>query len=99
MDYYKHLHTIKNKDVLVEFHYLPCISRNPFHNWRLMKFVKASLSLEDIHLDGGVIAAPNIDFNVVFILLHIFSHLFGEETSSKLYLDYYFVIKEFNREG
>lgn len=96
---YKHLHTIKYKDVLVEFHYLPCISRNPFHNRRLMQFIKGSLSFEDIQLDGGVIAAPNIDFNVVFVLLHIFSHLFGEETSSKQYLDYYFVIKEFNRQG
>lgn len=96
---YKHLHTIKYKDVFVEFHYLPCILRDPFLNRRLMQFIKASLSFEDIHLDSGVIAVPNIDFNVVFILLHIYSHLFGEETSSKQYLDYYFVIKEFNRQG
>lgn len=96
---YKHLHTINYKDVYVEFHYLPCISRHPFLNRRLKRFIKTSLSCEKIIMEGGIISIPKISFNVVFVLQHIYSHLFGEETSSKQYLDYYFVIKEFNRQG
>lgn len=94
---FKHLHTILYNDVPVELHYLPCVFRNPFYNKRLAEFINRASKFDYLVLDEYRIAIPNIEFNIVYILQHIFSHLFAEETNSKQYVDYYFVLHSFAR--
>ena len=45
--------------------------------------------------EQGEIAIPTVEFNLIFQLTHIFSHLMNEEIGLRQLLDYYFVICDF----
>ena len=47
-----------------------------------------------VNVNGALLHVPSLDFNLVYILQHIFSHLIGEELTMKQYLDYYYVLRE-----
>ena len=92
---YKHLHAEIFPDVSVEVHFCPSVPQRIDVNRRWRKFVK-SCSLWDntVKVNGFQLHIPSLDFNMVYILQHIFSHLIGEELTMKQYLDYYYVLRE-----
>lgn len=89
----------------VEVHFTPSWFWNPLHNYRLQKFFKenqdSSLSnrviLSAVDAQGKTIereaSIPTVEFNAVFILQHIYRHLFGEGIGLRQVIDYYFVLK------
>lgn len=97
---YKHLHAEIFRDVSVEIHYLPSISRRPWANRQLKRFIAKHQDWnETTEVGGKQLHIPSREFNLVFILQHIFTHLFGSETTIKQYLDYYFVLQDAYKHG
>lgn len=101
---YKHLHLKIYKDVEVEVHYVPEVFLNPWKNQKLQRWFMAHE--EDI-FDAVIIrrhgistktslVSPSIDFNVFYVLLHIYRHFLYEGIGLRQLLDYYFVLKSYS---
>lgn len=94
---YKHLHLKMFGDTSVEVHYRAQVLLNPFKNHRLQTYFKlheSELLGEPITLsDGSVITAPVGWFNVFYIILHLYHHLFGEGIGLRQLMDLYFVLE------
>ena len=85
------------KNVGVEVHFKPAEMCSPFAQRRFMKWYQSmhdNVYNNSVALSGGdCIVAPGVEFNLVFILLHIYKHLFAEGIGLKQVVDYYFVLK------
>ena len=82
-------------DVPVEVHFVPsysyCLPRYRvykrfFNEYKNECFVPSSLGL----------CVPSLGFNVVYMLLHIFRHVFHEGIGLRQLMDYYFVLRNVN---
>ena len=77
-------------------HYRPSFLLCFWHNRKLQKYyerVKEELFSHRVMLgEQGEIAIPTVEFNLIFQLTHIFSHLMNEGIGLRQLLDYYFVI-------
>lgn len=97
---YKHVHLDVFDGTSVEVHYRPSISRVPWYMRRVEQFTREKACWTNtVELGDGMVNVPSLEFNLVFILQHIFGHLFAEEMTLKQYLDYYFVLKQAHEEG
>ena len=97
---YKHVHLDVLEGTSVEVHYRPSISRVPWYMKRVEHFTREKACWTNaVALGDGMVNVPSLEFNLVFILQHIFGHLFAEEMTLKQYLDYYFVLKQAHVEG
>lgn len=97
---YKHVHLDVIEGTSVEVHYRPSTSRVPWYMRRVEQFTREKACWTNaVALGDGMVNVPSLEFNMVFILQHIFGHLFAEEMSLKQYLDYYFVLKQAHEEG
>lgn len=76
-------------DTEVELHYRPTYCRCLWHNARMQKFCEKRLMDYEIH---ERLVVPTWDFNVVYILSHIYRHLFGLGIGMRQLMDYYFVL-------
>ncbi len=94
-----HLHFFK--DTEVEVHFVPTYLRNPLYNYRLQKWFNQNgwSNTKTVQIGGGEISIPNDEFNIVFQLLHIFRHLFGEGIGLRQVMDYYFLLLTRNQEN
>ena len=89
--------TIFNSTI-VEVHFTPSWMNNYFTNLKLQKFftdhqddlLSHSLVLND---NVAAISVPTDAFNRVFILQHIYRHLFGSGIGLRQILDYYYVLE------
>ena len=96
---YKHVHLNMFDGISVEVHYRPSMSRVPWYMRRVEQFTRENTCWTNvIKLGEGEINIPLLNYNLVFILQHIFGHLFAEEMTLKQYLDYYFVLKQAHEE-
>lgn len=97
---YKHVHLDVIEGTSVEVHYRPSTSRVPWYMRRVEQFTREKACWTNaVALGDGTVNVPSLEFNLVFILQHIFGHLFAEEMTLKQYLDYYFVLKQAHVEG
>ena len=97
---YKHVHLDVLEGTSVEVHYRPSTSRVPWYMRRVEQFTREKACWTNaVALGDGTVNVPSLEFNLVFILQHIFGHLFAEEMTLKQYLDYYFVLKQAHVEG
>lgn len=97
---YKHVHLDVFDGTSVEVHYRPSTSRVPWYMKRVEQFTREKACWTNaVELGDGMVNVPSLEFNLVFILQHIFGHLFAEEMTLKQYLDYYFVLKQAHEEG
>ncbi|MBO5866038.1 MAG: nucleotidyltransferase family protein [Bacteroidaceae bacterium] len=81
----------------IEIHYRPSWSYNPFANKRLQRFFKENAATQfrnDTTTAQGTFTAPTATFNRVYILMHIYRHLFQEGIGLRQLLDYYFVLQQ-----
>ena len=81
----------------IEIHYRPSWLYNPFANRRLQRFFEENADRQFgniIATAQGSFAAPTVAFNRVYILLHIYRHLFQEGIGLRQLLDYYFVLQQ-----
>ena len=96
---YQHIHYPLHKDVEVEVHTTPGYLYAPIANRRLQRYFAACATEQFAHEVAlpdkvGSISAPTAEFNRVYILLHIYMHLFGEGIGLRQVLDYYYVLRQ-----
>lgn len=81
----------------IEVHFTPSYMFCPIHNRRMQKWFKEVMGEQCNHRvslpDGyGEIHVPQVSFNVIYILSHLYRHIFTEGIGLRKLLDYYFVL-------
>ena len=96
---YHHIEFPSYKGVEVEVHYRPSFLLCFWHNRKLQKYYERVKEEQFSHRvmlgEQGEIAIPTAEFNLIFQLTHIFSHLMNERIGLRQLLDYYYVICDF----
>lgn len=81
----------------IEVHFTPSYMFFPVHNRRMQKWFKKVMDLQCSNVvtlpDGyGEITVPTMNFNVIYILSHLYRHVFTEGIGLRQLIDYYFVL-------
>lgn len=81
----------------IEVHFTPSYMFFPIHNSRMQKWFKEVMDLQCSNVvtlpDGyGEITVPTTSFNVIYILSHLYRHVFTEGIGLRQLIDYYFVL-------
>ena len=96
---YHHIEFPSYKGVEVEVHYRPSFLLCFWHNRKLQKYYERVKEEQFSHRvmleEQGEIAIPMVEFNLIFQLTHIFSHLMNEGIGLRQILDYYYVLCDF----
>ena len=96
---YHHIEFPSYKGVEAEVHYRPSFLLCFWHNRKLQKYYERVKEEQFSHRvmlgEQGEIAIPMVEFNLIFQLTHIFSHLMNEGIGLRQLVDYYFVICDF----
>ena len=96
---YHHIELPPYKGVEVEVHYRPSFLLCFWHNRKLQKYYERMKEEQFSHRvmlgEQGEIAIPTVEFNIIFQLTHIFSHLMNEGIGLRQLVDYYYVICDF----
>ena len=96
---YHHIEFPSYKGVEVEVHYRPSFQLCFWHNRKLQKYYERVKEEQFSHRvmlgEQGEIAIPTVEFNLIFQLTHIFSHLMNEGIGLRQLLDYYYVLCDF----
>ncbi len=95
---YHHIDFVSRKGVPIEVHYRPQWLNSPLHNRRLQRYFAENAGRQfanGAELPGGVgsISVPTSDFNVVFMLSHIYNHLLHEGIGLRQLIDYYYLLR------
>ena len=80
-------------DVSIEVHFTPTWMNSPLRNRRLQRFFHSFYS-QFSNFNSSELPVPNNAFNRIYILVHIYRHLFAEGVGLRQLLDYYFVLKQ-----
>ena len=96
---YHHIEFPSYKGVEVEVHYRPSFLLCFWHDRKLQKYYERVKEEQFSHRvmlgEQGEIAIPTSEFNLIFQLTHIFSHLMNEGIGLRQLVDYYYVICDF----
>ena len=81
----------------IEVHFTPSYMFCPIHNRRMQKWFEEVMGEQCNHRvslsDGyGEIHVPQVSFNVIYILSHLYRHIFTEGIGLRQLLDYYYVL-------
>lgn len=81
----------------IEVHFTPSYMFFLIHNSRMQKWFKEVMDLQCSNVvtlpDGyGEITVPTMSFNVIYILSHLYRHVFTEGIGLRQLIDYYFVL-------
>ena len=84
----------------IEVHFTPSYMFSPIHNRRMQKWFEEVMDEQCNHRgslpDGyGEIHVPQVSFNVIYILSHLYRHIFTEGIGLRQLLDYYYVVCDF----
>lgn len=106
---YKHLHLKIWDDTEVEMHYHVEVLLNLWKNRKLQKWFKEHQNVifnanDNLDLNSNTdrtndtnrFVTPTVEFNVFYILLHIYRHFLYEGVGFRQIIDYYFVLKNLN---
>ena len=85
----------------IEVHFTPSYMFFPLHNRRMQKWFGKVMDLQCSNRvalpDGyGEITVPTVSFNVIYILSHLYRHVFTEGIGLRQLLDYYFVLAKWH---
>ena len=96
---YHHIEFPSYKGVEVEVHYRPSFLLCFWHNRKLQKYYERVKEKQFSHRvmmgEQGEGAIPTVEFNLIFQLTHIFSHLMNEGIGLRQLVDYYYVLCDF----
>lgn len=86
------------KDTEVELHYRPTYMRCLWHNKRMQEWCESHKEFKNLEIgaESLEIVVPSDEFNVVYLLSHIYRHLFGMGIGLRQLMDYYFVLVNIN---
>ena len=94
---YHHVEYGAYNGVEVEVHYRPSFMYNPIHNYRLQKWfskmAEGGCLMAELPEGTGGIRVPNMVFNVVFQISHVYNHLLHEGIGLRQIIDYYYLLK------
>ena len=94
---YHHIGFPEYNGVEVEVHFRPSFLFCFRHNRRLQGYYERMMDEQFAHkvkLGGqGEVAVPKAEFNLIFQLTHIFTHLMNEGIGLRQLLDYFFLLK------
>lgn len=106
---FKHLHLDLWEDTEIEMHYRVEVLLNQWKNRKLQRWfmehqnaifnANDNLDLNsntDRTNDTNRFVTPTVEFNVFYILLHIYRHFLYEGVGMRQIVDYYFVLKRLN---
>ena len=95
---YHHVDFVEVNGVSIEVHFTPSYFSDFRTNNRFQQYVREQRSLQMEHttvLDGvGEVHTPTLAFNRVYVLSHIYRHLFDEGVGLRQLLDYYYVLRQ-----
>lgn len=102
LERYHHMEIPPVDGVPIEVHFFPSYMHAPWRNKRLQKWFEGLAEKQfanKVALSGQneEINIPTIEFNVVYQLQHMFSHLFTEGFGLRQVVDYYCVLKNANQ--
>ena len=93
---YHHIEFPSYKGVEVEVHYRPSFLLCFWHNRKLQKYYERVKEEQFSHRvmlgEQGEVAIPTAEFNLIFQLTHIFTHLMNEGIGLRQLVDYYYLI-------
>ncbi len=89
----KHAQVELFEDTECEVHSRPSWFYNPIHDRRWMKWVK-EVETEQFCFEINGVIAPTLKFNIVFLLIHIYRHLFEEGIGLRQIMDYYMTLQK-----
>lgn len=89
---YHHADWLNSEGISVELHIRPSWLCSPLRNRRLQSFFRGHHSFGGVNTPLGF-CVPSLEFNSVFILVHIFRHLFYGGVGLRQLLDYYYVVR------
>ena len=100
--HYNHIDGGKYNGIEVEVHHRPRFMNNMIHNIRMQKWIVSKrdeqfsnyVRLPETEVD---IAVPTWDFNVVFLLAHIYGHVLQSGIGLRHIIDYYYLLKSDER--
>ena len=94
---YHHIGFPEYNGVEVEVHFRPSFLFCFRHNRRLQGYYERVMDEQFAHRvklgEQGDVAVPKAEFNLIFQLTHIFTHLMNEGIGLRQLLDYFFVLK------
>ena len=76
----------------VEAHFIPSMLKSPFADWKLQRWFEEQSATQFEHKNEAGLCVPTTEFNLVFLLIHIYRHLFGEGVGLRQVMDYYMVL-------
>ena len=97
---YQHIDYPVFPDVEVEVHFIPTAKNNPIYNWRIQQWVERIIKAQCANIVSlpenlGEISVPTVEFNVIYQLSHLMHHFFDEGIGLRQFIDYYYVLKQF----
>ena len=97
---YHHIGFPEYNGVEVEVHFRPSFLFCFRHNRRLQGYYERVMDGQFAHKvklgEQGEVAVPKAEFNLIFQLTHIFTHLMNEGIGLRQLLDYFFLLKNTN---
>ncbi|MBO4263828.1 MAG: nucleotidyltransferase family protein [Bacteroidales bacterium] len=81
----------------IELHFRPSWLYNPLRNRRLQRWFdacRAEQFAREQPFGGGAACFPTLRFDRVYILLHIYRHVFAEGIGLRQLLDYYYILRQ-----
>ena len=90
---YHHVEFPIFNDVEVEVHWRPSWKSSPLHNQRMQKWFKEQADAQFNHLDErSGMHVPTWEFNVIYLLQHMYLHIFQEGLGLRQVMDYYYLL-------
>lgn len=77
----------------VELHYVPAFFYNPFINQIIIDWTEKQ-AIKQMKNKLGNFISPDVEFNAVYLLVHIYKHLLSEGVGLRQLMDYYFVLRK-----
>lgn len=98
LERYHHVELEMENDIEVEIHFTPSYMHSPRSNKRLQEWFESQkeeqfrniVVLEDCETE---VAVPTKEFNIIYLLEHIYRHLFSEGIGLRQVIDYYYLLK------
>lgn len=90
---YHHIEFSPANGVLIEAHYTPSWMHSPFNDRKLQRWFRQCAPTEMAH------EFSSLQFNLVYMMIHLYRHLFREGVGLRQVIDYYFVLKRCREEG
>lgn len=86
----------------IELHFMPSYLINPIANNRLQRWmisnIDAMMGNRIVLKEKHECCAPTSEFNIVFLLTHMYRHFLYEGIGLRQFLDYYYVLRAFHIE-